>query len=183
MQFQPCLTAWALAATVVTASPIAAAAEAAACTLLPAASAAAAMATALPENFKRESKPSAENGHDHTTICGWFPKGYNLAKAEAPPSRGVQLSLHTMKDAADAKAFHGLNVETAADGSKAGGKPTPLPGVADGAVIQHKQVGGVHLANVWLLKGRVAAQLQVWNKDAAPGDAATTLARQIAGRL
>jgi hypothetical protein len=36
---------------------------------------------------------------------------------------------------------------------------------------------------VWLLKGRVAAQLQVWNKEAAPGDAAAALARQIAVQL
>jgi hypothetical protein len=41
----------------------------------------------------------------------------------------------------------------------------------------------VHLANVWLLKGPVAAQLQVWNKDAPPGDAAIALAKQVAGKL
>ena len=88
-----------------------------------------------------------------------------------------------MRNAAEAKTFHGLNVETAPDRSKAGNKVMALPGVGEAALIEHKQVGGVHLANVWLLKGPVAAQLQVWNKDAPPGDAAISLAQQVAGKL
>ena len=57
----------------------------AACNALTEQDAAALMGAPLESNFRNESKPDAMNGHDHTTVCGWFPKGYDLKKADAPP--------------------------------------------------------------------------------------------------
>jgi hypothetical protein len=50
------------------------------------------MGAPLESNFRNESQPDSVNGHDHTTVCGWFPKGYNLSTADKPPERGVQLT-------------------------------------------------------------------------------------------
>jgi len=51
------------------------------------------MGAPLPEPFKSETLPEMHNGHDHATACGWFPKGYNPATADAPPERGILLTL------------------------------------------------------------------------------------------
>jgi len=64
-----------------------------ACELLSADEAASLMGAPLPEPFKSETLPEMHNGHDHATACGWFPKGYNPATADAPPERGILLTL------------------------------------------------------------------------------------------
>ena len=74
-----------------------AAPAAAACGALTSQDAAALMGAPLEANFTNETAPDSLNGHDHTTVCGWFPKGYDLKKADAPPERGVQLTLHTFR--------------------------------------------------------------------------------------
>lgn len=157
-----------------------------ACSLLTAQDAERLMGAPLSENFKRESKPTSENGHDHTTVCGWFPKGYNLATASAPPERGVQLSVHAFRTPAEAKAFHGHAAEMAeqmAKGSPLGGKVASVAGVGEAAVVDQKQLGGVHIATMSFLKGKVAAQVQVWRKDAPAQDSATAVSKQVVSKL
>ena len=139
----------------------------------------------VPANERAEMKATAENGYDHTTVCGWFPQGYRLATANAPPPRGAQLTLHEMRTPAEAQAFHEnitAMMEEAARASPQAGTFTPAAGVGDAAVLQQQKLGGVHLATVRFLKGNVAAQLQVWQADGPPGDAAIVAARRIAAR-
>jgi hypothetical protein len=168
-------------------APLTAVAQApSACSLLTAKDAERLMGAPLPENFRSDTPPSAENGHDHTTVCGWFPNGYKLATASAPPERGVQLTLHTMRTPAEAKSFHGHGVEMSqqmAKSSPLGAKVAPVAGVGESALIDQKQLGGVHIATLQFLKGKVAAQVQVWRKDAPAQESATATSRHVADKL
>ena len=148
----------------------------AACGALTAQEATALMGAALESNFKNETKPDALNGHDHTTVCGWFPKGYDLKKADAPPERGVQLTLHTFRTPAEAKMFHDMTKQ-----GMPGSKPKAVPGVGQDATIEEKKFSGTRVATIHFLKGVHAAQIQTWHKDKT--DLATTAARQVVGKL
>jgi len=159
---------------------------ASACSLLTAQDAATLMGMPLPENVKHESLPDAQNGHDHTTVCGWFPKGYKLATADAPPERGVQLTLHTLRTPAEAQAFHKNTTEMVQEAAKSNpsvGKFSPAAGVGQRAVLGQKQIAGVHIATLSFLKGKVAAQVQVWRKDTPAGESATAASKRIADKL
>ena len=157
-----------------------------ACAVLTAQEAASLMGASLPEAFKGETPPDAQNGHDHTTVCGWFPKGYKLATADGPPERGIQLSLHTFRTPAEAKTFHtniAEMVQEAAKSSPIPGKFSRAAGVGEAAQLEQKQLAGVHLTTLRFLKGKVAAQLQVWRKDGPSGDTATAAGKKLAGML
>jgi len=148
----------------------------------------------LDEVFKLESKPASENGYDHNTICGYFPKGYRLAEADRPPERGVQLSIHRFKSPKEAKKFYDLTAEAEremakmAEGPSAGAKVTPLKGVGQAGVLSVKKLTPEPKANYRVgiasfLKGSVMAQLTVWKRDAAVAPAASSGAKLIAARL
>jgi hypothetical protein len=157
----------------------AAAAPASACGALTEQDAAALMGAPLESNFRNETPADSLNGHDHTTVCGWFPKGYDLKKAEAPPERGVQLTLHTFRTPAEAKMFHDMTKK-----GPLGGKPKTVPDVGHDAVMEEKNFSGTRVATVHFLKGVHAAQIQTWRKEkAAAIDSATTAARQVVGKL
>ena len=147
-----------------------------ACGALTAQDATALMGAPLESNFKNETKPDALNGHDHTTVCGWFPKGYDLKKADAPPERGVQLTLHTFRTQAEAKMFHDMTKN-----GLPGSKPKAVSGVGQDAVIEEKKFSGTRVATIHFLKGVHAAQIQTWHKDKT--DLATTAARQVVAKL
>jgi hypothetical protein len=156
----------------------------AACAVLPAAEASSAIGARLASNVRRESRPTASNGHDHHTLCGWFPAGYDIAKADAPPPHGVQLSLHALRNPADAKKFHGLAVETTQERAKAtGGKVATPSGAGEAALVETRSIGGVQVATLHFVKGSVAAQIQVWSREGRATDTATSLARMVASRI
>ncbi len=156
----------------------ASAAPASACGALTAPDAAALMGAPLESNFRNETPPDAQNGHDHTTVCGWFPKGFDLKKAEAPPERGVQLTLHTFRTPAEAKKFHDMT-----KGGPPAGKPKAVAGIGQDAVIDEKTFSGVRVATIRFLKGVHAAQIQTWHKDKPAVDSASAAARQVVGKL
>lgn len=87
----------------------------------------------LGEISKGEQKPTMENGHDHNTWCGFFPKGYDLRKADRPPERGLMLQLHAMRNPADAKGFYENTVEAMKEMAKASGSPPPVQNSARSA--------------------------------------------------
>lgn len=149
-----------------------------ACTALTAQDAAALMGAPLESNFAKESPPDAVNGNDHTTVCGWFPKGYALATADGPPERGVQLTLHTFRKPAEARKFHDMTKD-----GPPGGKPKAVAGVGEGAVIDQKVFSGTQVATIRFLKGVHAAQIQTWRKDKGAAESATAAARQVVGKL
>ena len=156
----------------------ASAAPAVACGALTSQDAAALMGAPLEANFRNETAPDSLNGHDHTTVCGWFPKGYDLKKADAPPERGVQLTLHTFRSQAEAKQFHMMTKN-----GPPGAKLKPVPGVGDDAVMEEKSFHGTNVATVRFVKGTHSAQVQTWRKDKSGVDAATAAAKQAAAKL
>jgi hypothetical protein len=76
-----------------------------ACSLMDEKEAVALVGGPLGEVFKNEQKPTVENGRDHNSVCGFFPKGYKIQTADRSPEQGVQLQLHVMQTDAAAKAF------------------------------------------------------------------------------
>ena len=141
----------------------------------------------LGEVFKHEKKPSAENGNDHDTECGYFPKGYDLEKAEAPPERGLMITLHTMLTKSEAKRYYDRLFEMAkeAGGAQPGSKIAPVSGLGEAAYLQlikFDAKSGQELANIGFLKGNVMGFLQLWLKR-PPGATAQTAARQIISKL
>jgi len=157
----------------------ASAAPAAACGALTSQDAAALMGAPLEANFTNDTAPDSLNGHDHTTVCGWFPKGYDLKKAEAPPERGVQLTLHTFRTPAEAKMFHDMTKK-----GPPGSSPRAVPDLGQDALMEEKNFSGTRVATIHFLKGVHAAQIQTWRKEkAAAIDSATAAARQVVGKL
>lgn len=157
-----------------------------ACELLSAEEAAALLGAPLPEPFKSETLPVAQNGHDHATACGWFPKGYSMATADAPPERAVVLTLHRLRTPAEARTWHSQSTATMRDAAKtqpALGKSPPAAGIGEAAELGQKELGGVRIATLRFLKGTVAGQVQVWRKDGPAGDAATAAARRVVAKL
>jgi hypothetical protein len=142
---------------------------------------------ALRAVFREEIAATGENGHDHTTKCGYFPKGYDMAKADGPPERGIMITLHGMPDQDAAKRFYdqlfrmaGRSIE-----SMPGASIAPVGGVGEAGYLQLMTLDSappVQLANMGFFKGSVMAFMQVWLKR-PPGDAAQGAARQIVSRL
>jgi len=144
----------------------------------------------LVEVSRDEIKPTAENGHDHNTVCGYFPKGYNLRKADRPPERGVQVQLHALRSRDDAKQFYEAGRGVAQERAKMpkGTSIVSLPGTGEAAFLQTRRIepepGAVYeIAIVQMLKGSVMSQVTVWRKGAPADEAAKSAARQVASRL
>jgi hypothetical protein len=148
----------------------------------------------LGEVFQTEEKPEAFNGYDHISVCGFFPKGYNIQEASLPPERGVQLQLHVMRDKTDAKGFYDNTFESAQSminmpGSPlSGAKITPLAGMSDAAFLQSDKSEPepksiYHITTVTFLKGNIMGQLQVWKKAKPVDDIAKTAAKTTISRL
>ena len=157
-----------------------------ACELLSADEAASLMGAPLPEPFKSETLPEMHNGHDHATACGWFPKGYNPATAEAPPERGILLTLHRLRTATEAQTFHSRITTTIRDAARSNpalGTSSCAAGIGEAAELGQKELARVRIATLRFLKGTVAGQVQVWRKDGPAGDAATAAARQVVAKL
>jgi hypothetical protein len=159
----------------------------AACAVLSEKQAVAVTGGALGAVFREETAATDENGHDHTTKCGYFPKGYDLAKADGPPERGIMITLHSMPDPDAAKRFYdqlfrmaGRSIE-----SVPGASIAPVGGVGEAGYLQLMTLAStppVQLANMGFFKGSVMGFMQVWLKR-PPGDAAQGAAKQIVSRL
>ena len=150
----------------------------AACNALPQQDAAALMGVPLESNFRNETAADAVNGHDRTTVCGWFPKGYNLKTADKPPENGISLTLHTFRTSGEAKQFHDMTKR-----GPASEKPKPVSGVGDDAVIDEKTFSGTRVATIRFVKGTHAAQIQTWRKDKTAAESATAAAKQVVAKL
>jgi hypothetical protein len=148
----------------------------------------------LGELFKTEEAPSKENGYDHISVCGFFPKGYNIQKADRPPERGLQLQLHSMRNATDAKNLYNNSLSTAEVMSKMPGNPysgaaiTPLKGMGQAAFMQVTKIepgpsSSYQIAIVTFLKGNVMGQLTTWKKATPVEEIAKSAAKQVISRL
>jgi hypothetical protein len=144
----------------------------------------------LDEVAKYEVKPTSENGQDHNTSCGYFPKGYRIDTADRPPDRGIQVALHTFPTSGEAKQFFDLTRDGEKQLAEANptAKVTALPGVGTGAILttkritpEPKAVYQIAMASFW--KGKTMAQITVWKLGSPASAIATTAAKQVASRL
>jgi hypothetical protein len=168
----------------------AAAQAATACAVLSAQEAVTLVGGPLDEVFHREDKPTMQNGYDHDTVCGYFPKGYNIQKADRPPERGLQVQLHTMRNNDDAKTFYEriADMSMQPSGPFTDAKLTPLQGVGEAAFLRASQLepepGAVYqVASVTFLKGKVMGQLTVWKKAAPVDHIANSAVQQVIAKL
>jgi len=162
-----------------------------ACSLMDEKEAVALVGGPLGEVFKNDIMPTMENGRDHNSICGFFPKGYKIQTADRPPERGVQLQLHVVQTDAAAKAFYENAFEsdqemTRMSGSPlAGGKISTLKGIGKAAFLTESKVepGSSAVATITLRKGSVMGQVQVWKKTGPAGEIAKSAAGKVVTRL
>ena len=149
----------------------------AACAVLSQAEAAKLAGAPLGEIAKGEVKASDQNGNDHQTSCGYFPKGYHIDKADGPPDSGLLVELHAFRSADDAKRFYegvlGMHMEMAkARGNAgAGGAVTTVSGIGEGAYLLPTVLPNpaAKIVTLTTRKGSIVASVQVW-KNAAPVD-------------
>jgi hypothetical protein len=165
-----------------------------ACSVLGESEAVALVGGPLGEIFRHEEKPHAQNGYDQASVCGYFPKGYNIQKADRPPERGLELALHVLRNKADAKAYYDNSVTARQEMARLPGSPfinakyTPLAGMGEAAVMEVRTLEPepnvtYNVAAVIFLKGSVMGQVTTWKK-AAPADAiASTAAKQVIAKL
>ena len=152
----------------------------------------------LGEIAKGEQKPTPENAHDHSTLCGFFPKGYDFRKTDRPPERGLQLQLHAMRNNADAKNFHENTVGMVEEMAKAPRTPfargkiatkiATLSGMGATAkmeveTIEFEPKSVYHVATVYFLKGNVSGVVAVWEKGAPADETARVAAKQVIAKL
>lgn len=142
--------------------------------------------------FERDQPATPENGHDHTTVRAFVPKGYDFATAEAPPARGVLLTVHAFRADDDARSMFEHLRESAAQFVEPGG---PFEGHAfadvdslgDQAFVRSGVLTGdgapPHLAVLTLRRGAVVAQLQLWRPGEDADKFAMTAGRALVARL
>ena len=190
----PVLTVLLLGSVICLASAMAETKSPIACHMLSEKDALALVGGPLGEVFKNEEAPSKENGYDHISVCGFFPKGYNIQKADRPPERGLQLQLHAMRNATDAKNFYDISLSTAEAMSKMPGNPysgaaiTPLKGMGQSAFLRVTKIepepsSSYQIAIVIFLKGNVMGQLTAWKKATPAEEIAKSAAKQVISRL
>ncbi len=158
-----------------------------ACAALPEADAAKFLGGPLGEVSRFEGKPAAENGYDHQTSCGYFPKGYNLQKADGPPERGILVTFHTMRNNADAKRYYDRVLDMQKEIAQAPGsaKITPVSGIGKGAYLKPFTIPNSpsKIVTLTFLKTNVMASVQVWKNAAPVDDIARAAAKQVLGKL
>jgi hypothetical protein len=148
----------------------------------------------LGEVFKEEEMPTMENGRDHNSVCGFFPKGYKIQEADSPPERGLQLQLHVMQTEAAAKTFYERVLESNQDMTRMSGSPlasakiTTLNGIGKAAFLADDKIelepgSSCAVATVGFLKGNVMGQVQVWKKSGPAGEIAKSAAKKVVTKL
>lgn len=147
----------------------------------------------LGEVFKNEQKPTMENGRDHNSVCGFFPKGYKIATADLPPVHGILLTIHDMQTAAAAKNFYEQSLTSEQEmmsmtGSpNTGGKITILSGIGKAAYLLENKIepgsSSSGVATIVFLKGNVMGQVQVWKKGGQAGEINKKAVKNLVAKL
>jgi hypothetical protein len=149
---------------------------------------------ALGEIFKAEVLPTAENGYDHSTVCGFFPKGYDIQKADRPPERGIQLHLHVFKTKTTAKTFYEQSAEMDKEMSTQEGSPTkgakiiPVAGIGQAAYLTESKNepepgSSYSVTNSAFLKGNAVGFVMGWKKGASPTSQVKDALKKVSSKL
>jgi hypothetical protein len=148
----------------------------------------------LGEVFKTEELPTMENGHDHNSVCGFFPKGYKIEEADRPPERGLQTTLHAMRTNAEAKTFYEHTLSMHQDMTRQPGSPfegdkiTPLTGMGNAAFLLESKSepepgSSYEIATITFVKGDVMGQVTVWKKAAPVVEIAKSAVKKVLAKL
>ena len=165
-----------------------------ACALMDEKEAVALVGGPLGEVFKNEEMPTVENGRDHNSVCGFFPKGYKIQEADRPPERGLQLQLHVMPTNAAAKAFYERLLTSNQDMTRMSGSPlagskiVTLNGIGKAAFLLESKIepepgSSYRVATIGFLKGSVMGQVQVWKKAGPAGEIAKKAVTMVVAKL
>lgn len=148
----------------------------------------------LGEVYKEDIAPAQQNDFEHTTVCGFFPKGYKIQEADRPPERGIMLQLHAFQTGDKARKFYDIQVSLfqkmieTPNGPSAGAKISPLAGFGDSAFLQSEKVEidpktAYQIAILVFVKGSVMGQVQVWKAQAPVNSIAQSAARKVISKL
>ncbi|HEY3739984.1 MAG TPA: hypothetical protein VGL53_09070 [Bryobacteraceae bacterium] len=142
----------------------------------------------LGEVSKDETTPSDENGNDHQTACGHFPKGYSLEHAAGPPERGILITLHTMPNKDAAKRYYDgvyqmLKGMPAANGG--GSNITSVSGIGESAYLKRITLpkSTSKIVALTFLKRSVMVDIQIWKSSGSVDEIARQAARQVLAKL
>jgi hypothetical protein len=124
----------------------------------------------------------SDDGRPRLSSCAWFPPGYDAAVAEAPPERGLCLTLMAMPSVAAARERFAVMSSGVPGAPPVHG--TPVKGVADQAVLERvKLPPGAEVARLKFRHGDVAGSVQVWSRAGDPAAIARTVADHVVARL
>lgn len=142
----------------------------------------------LGEVLKTETTASDENGDDHQTTCGHFPKGYNLEHAGGPPERGILITLHKMRNESAAKRYYDgvyQMLKGMPESHGGGSKITSLNGIGEGAYLKHIVLPNStsKIVNLTLLKHSFMVDIQIWKNAGSVDEIAQQAARQVLAKL
>jgi hypothetical protein len=148
----------------------------------------------LGEIFRHVETPHAQNGYDYASICGFFPKGYDIQKADRPPERGIEVALHSLRTKADAKAYYDNSLAARQEMAKLPGSPfvnaryTAVGGLGEAAVLESRSLEPepkvtYSVAAVIFLKGSVMGQVTTWKKGTPDDTIASAAAKQVTAKL
>jgi hypothetical protein len=138
--------------------------------------------------YKSEAAAADDNGNEHKTQCGHFPKGYDLDKAEGPPERGVLVTLHTMPSGEAAKRYYDGVLEMLKGMPEAqggGAKITTVSGIGSGAYLKPTPLpnSASKIVTLTFLKGSVMADVQIWKSSGPVDQVAREAARLVMAKL
>lgn len=176
------------------AAPQKQAASSNACFLLSDTEAGAIMGGLLTEVIKSEQQASPENGRDHFTSCGYFPKGYNFERAERPPELGLELKIHAMQTIDDAGRFYenmlamSNEMKNVPDSPLANSVITPLVNKQMKAFLVESKVepgpgSTFAIGTIYFVKGKNFGQLQAWKKGATVTENVKSASKKIFPKL
>jgi hypothetical protein len=161
--------------------------QAARCAVLTEAAAVKLLGGPLGEVSRSETRPTAENGNEHQTGCGYFPKGYDLEKAEGPPERGILITIHQMPAAAGAKRYYDgvLGMLKQAGEAPGGSKITPVTGIGEAAYLKPVVLPGStsKIVTLTFLKADKMVDVQVWKNAVPVVEIARAAALQVLAKL
>jgi hypothetical protein len=124
---------------------------------------------------------------DPKTSCGFFPKGYSFESAEGPPEMGIEVTVHTAKNAESAKRFYEASLSMSNQAKSDPGSPfskdkiTKLKEIGDVAFLVDRI--SFKTALIFVVKGSTLMQVQVWKKAGATDQVATNAAKQLVDKL
>lgn len=128
-------------------------------------------------SYKDDTPPTKQNRFDHTTVCGFFPKGHDMRIATTQPERALIITLHAMRYAKDARWFYD---QTASN--RDSGEITTLTGVGDAALMKEGEARKQKVVQLTFVKKSIAGHISTWGMEKI-SKSAIAAAKSVAAKL